>query len=243
MSLDIASNTVQASARDFRIVANSSKSSFGAMSGTESNFAKLVSNRPRQRPNLMGANKPHMLKNQNDQIRQMLGGKEQSSKPTLEPIDQTKVRSIRNSSVKAFGDSSARAVIGGTPSLKNVKDFTDAIADTPNAGNRRLDSKRNDTLRQSGKSLGKAAKPRMGVVSVNNFGGLSDAKSIKTGSIRDARDNSFDLEDFDDVMEKIQLEGAIEEKRRMVSRVLQKDETSYKDNFLVKFFESQGDFF
>ena len=76
------------SARDFRIVANSSKTSFGA----ESNTAKPINRLPKQRPNLMGAGKPHMLKNQNDQIRAMLGGKDQppstlGTKTTLEPID------------------------------------------------------------------------------------------------------------------------------------------------------------
>ena len=53
------------SGRDFRIHANSSKTSF--MSGTESNSAKPIPNRlPKQRPHLIGANKPHMIKNQND---------------------------------------------------------------------------------------------------------------------------------------------------------------------------------
>ena len=53
------SSAMNSSARDFRIVANSSKTSFGA----ESNTAKPINRLPKQRPNLMGAGKPHMLKN------------------------------------------------------------------------------------------------------------------------------------------------------------------------------------
>ena len=94
------------SGRDFRIHANSSKTSFGGLSmGAESNTAKPVPNRlPRHRPHLIGANKPHMLKNQNDQIRTMLGNKIES-KPTLEPIDPSKVRSMRGNSLRASNSS------------------------------------------------------------------------------------------------------------------------------------------
>ena len=116
-----AESTMRSSGRDFRIVANSSKTSFGA----ESNTAKPIGRLPKQRPNLMGAGKPHMLKNQNDSIRAMLGGKDsvQSSKPTLDPIDPNKIRSMRNSSVKAFGGGTARGSnFSGTPQIGNVKD-------------------------------------------------------------------------------------------------------------------------
>ena len=56
--------SMRASGRDFRINANSSRTSFGNMSiGGESNTAKPVNRLPKQRPHLIGANKPHMLKN------------------------------------------------------------------------------------------------------------------------------------------------------------------------------------
>ena len=32
---------------------------------------------------------------------------------------------------------------------------------------------------------------------------MTDAKSLKSGSVRDPKDDSFDLEDFEDIMEKI----------------------------------------
>jgi len=71
--------SMRGTGRDFRINANSSRTSFGKMSiGGESNTAKPVNRLPKQRPHLIGANKPHMLKNQNDHIRQMLG---KDSKP------------------------------------------------------------------------------------------------------------------------------------------------------------------
>lgn len=59
-------HSMRQSARDFRVMASSSKTSFSALSGTESNMAKPMGRLPKQRPNLIGANKPHMLKNQND---------------------------------------------------------------------------------------------------------------------------------------------------------------------------------
>lgn len=66
--LDVGS--MRGTGRDFRINANSSRTSFGNMSlGGESNTAKPVNRLPKQRPHLIGANKPHMLKNQNDQLR------------------------------------------------------------------------------------------------------------------------------------------------------------------------------
>ena len=47
------------SGRDFRIHANSSRTSFGG----ESNTAKPLNRLPKQRTTLIGANKPHTLKN------------------------------------------------------------------------------------------------------------------------------------------------------------------------------------
>ena len=41
-------------------------------------------------------------------------------------------------------------------------------------------------------------------------------QSLKSGSVRGGNDSDFDLEDFDDVMEKIQLDGAIEMEKRKV---------------------------
>ncbi len=58
--------SMRSSGRDFRVAANASKTSFSGLSGTESNLAKPINRLPKQRPNLIGANKPHMLKNQND---------------------------------------------------------------------------------------------------------------------------------------------------------------------------------
>ena len=58
---------MRSSAREFRITANSSRGSMSGFSGTESMQAKVIGGRlPKQRPNLLGGNKPHMLKNQND---------------------------------------------------------------------------------------------------------------------------------------------------------------------------------
>lgn len=119
---------MRSSGKDFRLIANSSRSSFGG----ESNTSKPVVNRlPKQRPNLIGANKPHMLKNQNDQLRQMLGTKPES-KPLLEPIDQSKIKSLRGNSVRASQSSlkSSRNVIGGTPSLR-ASEKADSIGGTP----------------------------------------------------------------------------------------------------------------
>ena len=76
--------TGQRQVNDFRIKANASKSSFkDTMSGTTSqterekmNIAKKIG-----RPHLIGLNKPHQLKGQNDQIKKMLG------KPVDEPLE------------------------------------------------------------------------------------------------------------------------------------------------------------
>lgn len=55
-------------------------------------------------------------------------------------------------------------------------------------------------MRQSGKSVGGFGhKVRMGN-SVSNFKG-SDGRSMKSGSVRDPKEDSFDLEDFDDIVE------------------------------------------
>ena len=167
----------------------------------------------------------------------MLGGKE-PYKPTLEPIDPSKVRSMRGSSMRASGSDFRKSARGGavaTPSLQSIEKLDSG---TPQKGVRK-DGKRADTMRQSGKSVGKFANTKMGS-SHSNFG---DAKSVKTGSVRDAKDDSFDLEDFEDIMEKIQLDGALEEQQRVIKKVRKTDNDDYKDNFLVKFFEGQGDFF
>ena len=122
--------------------------------------------------------------------------------------------------------------------MKN-QDLDEQYGGTP-AAKRRQDApgKRSDALRQSGRSVGGFGhKVRMGG-SVSNFG-RGDAGSVKGSSVRDPKDDSFDLEDFEDVMEQIELQGALAEKKRMVSKVnLQEEEKDYKDSFLVKFFES-----
>lgn len=152
------------SGRDFRINANTSRTSFGSMSiGGESNTAKPVNRLPKQRPHLIGANKPHMLKNQNDHIRQMLG---KDSKPQLEPIDPSKVRSMRNSSLRASHklDGSNKKPganpLGATPSLQASDkmsnfDASSSIGGTP--GKRAQSKKIGMDLRQTGRSVNKAA--------------------------------------------------------------------------------------
>lgn len=130
----------------------------------------------------------------------MLGGKE--SKQTLEPIDPSKVRSMRNGSVRAMKQSTSRLMGGVTPSLQSSGKFEDGIGGTPGSNKRRTGagSIRGDTMRQSGKSVGKFGGTKMGA-STSNFG---DGRSVKTGSVRDPKDDdSFDLEDFDDIIEKI----------------------------------------
>ena len=84
--------------QDFRITANSSRGSFGGISGRESNQAKPIAGRRMQRPNLIGANKPHLLQNQNDSIRQMLGPSTES-KIGIDTLDPKKPR--RQNSLRA----------------------------------------------------------------------------------------------------------------------------------------------
>ena len=50
--------------------------------------------------------------------------------------------------------------------------------------------------------------------SVSNFGG-----SQMSSSVKDPKEDSFDLEDFGDVMESIQLQSALEESRRKIEKV------------------------
>lgn len=68
----------------------------------------------------------------------------------------------------------------------------------------------------SGRSVGRfGAISKMGG-STSNF----DGQSLKSGSVRGKdNDDSFDLEDIDDLIEKIQLESAIEDKRREIRKV------------------------
>ena len=126
------------SGRDFRIHANSSRTSFGA----ESNTAKPLNRLPKPRPNLIGANKPHTLKNQNDQIREMLKVGNIGSKPSLEPIDPNKIRSVRQNSVRASQSSLNKGMIGGgqttqglTPSLQASEKFDKTVGGTPGKRN------------------------------------------------------------------------------------------------------------
>ena len=66
--------------------------------------------------------------------------------------------------------------------------------------------KQNDILlRQTGRSVGKIGTKKMGS-SVSNFGGTNrDGTSLKSGSVRDPKEDEYDLEDFGDIMESIQL--------------------------------------
>ena len=149
-----------------------------------------------------------MLKNQNDQIRQMLEGKldPNSSKPTLEPIDPTKVRSLRGSSLRASQtslNSQRNFMQAGTPQLEQVKQ--DSIGGTP--GKNSLRGKAGDTMRsRAGGSVQKAPSQKM-MAGKHAFGHTitaADKKSIASSSQRDPlNDDSFEMEDWDDVMEKI----------------------------------------
>lgn len=66
---------------------------------------------------------------------------------------------------------------------------------------------------------------------------------MKSGSVRGGNNDSFDLEDFEDIMEKIQLDGAIELQKKSMRKLTtaNEDPDAYKDNFLIKFFEKEGD--
>ena len=65
-----------------------------------------------------------------------------------------------------------------------------------------------------------------------------DKKSIASSSQRDPlNDDSFEMEDWDDIMEKIQLDAAIEDKKRQVRKIKPDVDDSYKDNFLIQFLE------
>ena len=202
------------SGRDFRIHANSSRTSFGG----ESNTAKPLNRLPKQRTTLIGANKPHTLKNQNDSIRHMLKGGI-GSKPSLEPIDPNKVRSIRQNSVRASQSSLNKDKIIGqspglTPSLQASEKFDQTIiGGTPD---KRSTNKGGNMPRMTGRSVGRfGATSKMGG-STSNF----DNQSLKSGSVRgNPNDDSFDLEDIDDLIEKIKLESAIEDKRREIRKV------------------------
>ena len=70
--------------------------------------------------------------------------------------------------------------------------------------------------RMTGRSVGRfGATSKMGG-STSNF----DNQSLKSGSVRgNPNDDSFDLEDIDDLIEKIKLESAIEDKRREIRKV------------------------
>ena len=49
--------------------------------------------------------------------------------------------------------------------------------------------------------------------------GHTEVKSMKSGSVKgNLNDDSFDLEDFDDIIEKIQLESALEDTKRLVRK-------------------------
>ena len=98
-------------------------------------------------------------------------------------------------------------------------------------------------LRHTNRSVGKAA---FGSSSNRGgFGHAADSQSMKSGSVRDKKDSDFDLEDFTEIMEKIYLEGAIEDKRREVRSLKRAPDGSndnYKESFLIKFLD-QGDAF
>jgi len=69
-----------------------------------------------------------------------------------------------------------------------------------------------NTLRQSNRSVGKFG---AATSSKGGFGG----QSMKSGSVRDKKEDSFDLEDFDEIMEKINLDKTVAEKKRDVKQI------------------------
>jgi len=97
-------------------------------------------------------------------------------------------------------------------------------------------------IKKSGKGVGKSIGIKIG--SSSSAVGISDGTSMKSGSVKwNPNDDSFDLEDFDDIVEKIQLESVLEDTKRIVSKVKTEKNDEYKDNFLIKFFETNGDGF
>jgi len=50
-------------------------------------------------------------------------------------------------------------------------------------------------------------------------GGFGATASMKSGSVRDKQEEEFDLEDFSEIVEKIKLDGAIEDKKRTIRKL------------------------
>lgn len=114
--------------------------------------------------------------------------------------------------------------VGATPNVQTTDKFqldnNSSIGGTP--GKRAANgSKVSTTMRQTGKSVGKTAFGAS--ASRGGFGAGNNAQSLKSGSVRDNNDSDFDLEDFADIMEKIQLESAIENKKRNITQLKKKD--------------------
>ena len=167
------------------------------------------------------------------------------SKPTLEPIDQSKLRTTRQNSVRASHSTlkDARGVGGLTPSLQVSEKFDSTVGGTPG---KHKSGKKTDTLRQTGRSVGKLGAKTGKAGAFGKSGHYAETQSLKTGSVRDKNDDSFDLEDFDEIMEKINLDKVLEEKKstvRKLKKTTNEGTADYKENFLIKFFEAQGDAF
>ena len=63
---------------------------------------------------------------------------------------------------------------------------------------------------------------------------------MKSGSVKDKQESDFDLEDFTEIMEKLQLENALNDKKREIKKLKKVPEggdEDYKDNFLIKFLD------
>lgn len=122
----------------------------------------------------------------------MLG---KDSKPQLEPIDPSKVRSMRQSSLRASHKQDSASHKGGfnaTPSIqssdkKSQLDNFSSLGGTPGkrASSRKIDIK-----------TGKAAGSKAGFGVSSTRSGFGATVSMKSGSVRDKQEDDFDLEDF-----------------------------------------------
>ena len=72
-------------------------------------------------------------------------------------------------------------------------------------------------------------------MSKSNLGGASNYGGSRMSGVDD-QNNSFELEDFDDVQEQILLNNLLDEKKRLVKA----QEDKFRKSFLVEFFE-QGE--
>ena len=208
---------------DFRIKANSSRSSFkDSMSGTtdreRANMVKRIN-----RPALIGLNKPHMLKGQSDQIRRMLG------KPVDEPLEPDKEDMLSQTSKSKLFDAKGgklRPVRQNSANRSSKKSLYDG---TPNSK-----SSKKQNFAAFGSSLGTPGLKKVGAtMRATSQSGMGSSYGGSKVSGYDDQNNSFELEDFEDVQEKIMLDSLIEERKKEIK----KKQDTFRQSFLVQFFE------